>query len=96
MNSVDDFDSLEDLTEEGVFSIEPRGGGTGDKELAAVGIGAAVSHGEFTFGVVGKFRTEFIIEGVTWATGAVSEGAAGLDDEVTDDAMEAQFIVKSY
>lgn len=95
MNCVDDFEPFKNLTEEGMFSIEPRGGGPGDKELAAVGVGATVCHGEFAFGVVGEFGAEFIFEGVTRATGAVSEGAAGLDDEVADDAMEAQIVVKS-
>lgn len=35
---------LDDFSKHDVFSVEPAGLGTGDKELAAVGIGASICH----------------------------------------------------
>lgn len=40
-NNIHPFD---DFSEHDVLSIEPAGLGTGDKELAAIGVGAGVRH----------------------------------------------------
>src|ERR1700751_3792883 len=39
--------AFDDFAEDGVFASEPAGVGYGDEELAAVGVGASIGHGEF-------------------------------------------------
>ena len=42
----DDVVAFDDFTEDGVLAGEPACVGDGDEELAAVGVGAGVGHGE--------------------------------------------------
>lgn len=44
LNLVDDLEALEDLAEDNVLSVEPRGDGGGDKELRTVGVLSGVGH----------------------------------------------------
>jgi len=53
---------VNDLTEDSVTAIEVRAGGGGDKELRAVGVGAAVRHGQEVSAIVLKSRMDFILE----------------------------------
>jgi hypothetical protein len=46
LDLIDDFVTLEDLAEDDVAAIEPRGDGSRDEELATVGVLARVGHGE--------------------------------------------------
>ena len=51
-HSLNNFESLGDLAEDGVLSIEVRSVHEGDEELGAVGVLASVGHGEEAWGVV--------------------------------------------
>ena len=48
----DDFHALDDVAENNVLAIEPRGGNSAEEELGAVGVGAGVGHGEDARAVV--------------------------------------------
>jgi len=52
---LDNVVAFDDFAEDGVLAGEPAGVGDGHEELAAVGVGAGVGHGEFagSFEVVG-------------------------------------------
>src|ERR1700729_3964638 len=91
-NDVVAFDYF---AEDGVFAGEPAGVGYGDEELAAVGVGAGVCHGELAL----------LLEAVTGAAGLVGElvagaahagafGIAALDHELGYHAMEDGSVVE--
>jgi hypothetical protein len=44
LDLVDNLPALEDLAEDDVTAVEPRGDGGGDEELRAVGVLAGVGH----------------------------------------------------
>jgi hypothetical protein len=46
LNLVNDLVALEDLSEDDVATVEPRGDDGGDEELAAIGVLARVGHGK--------------------------------------------------
>ncbi len=92
---LDDVVAFDDFAEDGVFAGEPGGGSYGDEELAAVGVGAGVCHGQLAF----------FLEAVTRAAGFVGEAVAGashagafriapLDHELGDDAVEDSSVVE--
>src|ERR1039458_9666521 len=64
---LDDFVALDDFAEDGVLAGEPVGVGDSDEELAAVGVGAGVGHGELAG----------LLEVVGRALGLVGELVAG-------------------
>ncbi len=64
----------------------------GDEELAAVGGGAGVGHGEHTDFPVAQTRHELVVEAV-WddvVARVLEAGVAALDDEARDDAIPGQ------
>jgi len=74
-----------------VLAVQPAGDGGGEEELAAVGVGAGVGHGEDTF--LGVLQGEVLIlelvavDGL--AAGAVVVGeVSALAHEPGDDAVE--------
>ena len=46
LDAAHDVHTLDDAAEDDVLAVEERGGGARDEELAAVGVGARVGHGE--------------------------------------------------
>lgn len=44
LDLVDDLEALEDLAEDNVLSVEPRGNGGGNKELRSVGVLSGIGH----------------------------------------------------
>ena len=90
-----DVVAFDDFTEDGVLSGEPGGVRGGDEELAAVGVGAGVGHGELAgvFEVVGG-ALGLVRELVAGAAHAGAFGVAALDHEVGDDAMEDGAVVE--
>jgi len=79
------------MTEDAMLAVEMRGGTEAEEELAAVGVGASVGHGEDT--TLGVTVDEVLIlelvavDGLT--TGAVAAGkVTTLGHEATNDAME--------
>src|SRR5580700_3616199 len=81
------------LSEDIVVAVEVRRGNLGDEELGAVGVGAAIGHGEATGNVEGEVAL-FVAEGVAGTSGAVAEGIATLDHEVRNHAMKDSTVVK--
>src|SRR6267378_1550680 len=83
------------FAEDGVLAGEPAGVGDRDEEVAAVGVGAGVGHGQFAglleavFGALG-----FVGELVAGAAHAGAFGVAALDHELGDDAMEDGAVVE--
>jgi hypothetical protein len=59
LNLLDDIEALEDLAEDDVAAIKPRGDDGGDEELRAVGVLASVGHGEET--LLGVLELEVLI-----------------------------------
>lgn len=75
-HSLNNFESLGDLAEDGVLSIEVRSVHEGDEELGAVGVLASVGHGEEAWGVV-LVDEVLVVEFHAvdrLATGAVADG----------------------
>jgi hypothetical protein len=96
LDGLDDVHALDDLSEDNVLAVEPRGGHGADEELGAVGVGAGVGHGEHPGArvladelLVGELLA---VDGL--AAGAVAVGeVAALAHEVGDDAVEGGALV---
>ena len=84
-----------DLAEHGMFAVEPVGGHVGDEELAAVGAGAGVGHGQDAGAVVAQFGGALVGESITGSPGAGAKGATALDHEVVDHPVELQPVVEA-
>lgn len=96
-DGVDGFDAFEDFTEGGVLVVEVLAvfAAEADEELRAGGVGVGgAGHGEDTFFVFGV--VEFGIDVVAGATCAGAVGAATLDDEIGEDAVEVEIIVEAF
>ena len=91
LKSVDNIDTLENLTKDSVATIEPGGLLEGDEELGAVCVGARVGHGEEVG--LGVLEIEVLVwEGppvdrFTSSAAAFSE-VSSLGHEARDDAVE--------
>jgi len=90
-DSLQEFLSLDDFTEDDVLSIEPRAFNESQEELRAVGVGTGIGHGQKTrSGVLNieVFILEFsTIDGFTTSTVASSE-ITTLSHELGDDSVE--------
>ena len=91
-----DVHAVDDFAEHGMAVIEVGGVNFGDEELGAVCVGAGVCHGEDAGSVVAEFGIEFIAEAIAGAACADAEGAAALDHEFGDDAVEDEAIVEGF
>src|SRR5690606_5338922 len=66
----------------------------GDEELAAVGVGAGVGHGQDP-ALVADAVAGLVLEGIARAAGAGPPGTAALDHEVRNDPVEVQAVVEA-
>lgn len=93
---VDDIHAIDDLAKDGVLAIEVRRGGQGDEELAAVGAGPAVGHGQDALAGVSARGVELVLELAAvdgLAARARARRVAALDHEARDDAVEDDVVV---
>ena len=91
LDKIEDLRTFSDLTEDAVSAVEMRSSAEAEEELAAVGVGASVGHGEDTAAGVAVLEvliSEFLaIDGL--ATSAVATGeVATLSHEASDDTVE--------
>src|SRR5579871_3030555 len=93
---IDNVVSFDDFAEHAVFVIEPGGGGDGNEELAAVGIGASIGHGQHAGLRVLQIGVELIGKLITRATAAGAFGAAALDHEIGNHAMKDEAVVERF
>lgn len=101
-NIIQDIVPLDDLAKNSVLSIQVGSGGEGDEELAPVGIGTLVRHAHDTSRIVSQRRTYLIfeelgggiIDGRRGLRLGIRGGAASLDHEVGDQAVEGTAIVE--
>lgn len=96
LDLLHEVEAFDDLTEDDVGTIEPRGDDGGDEELGSVGVLSSVGHGKETgLGVlkVEVFISELLsVNGLS--TGAVALGeVTSLQHEVGDDTVEARALV---
>src|SRR5690606_8409355 len=93
---VDDLLGLgvDDLTEDGVATVEVWGRADGDEELRAVGARAGVRHREQVAAVELQLGVELVGELVARAAAAGAGGVATLDHEAVDDAVEDRAVVE--
>src|SRR5690606_17894424 len=78
LDLVDRFQAFDDLAEHRVLAVQPRRGHVGDEELAAVGVGTRIGHGQHA-ALVGDAVGGFVFEPVARAAPARTLGAAALD-----------------
>src|SRR5580704_9665444 len=86
--------ALDHLAEDAVLVVEPRRGGDGDKELAAVGAGAGIGHGEQAVLRMSEVLMEFVAEFVAGAAAASAFGVAALDHEIWNYAVKDRAVVE--
>src|SRR5258706_1503302 len=65
-----------------------------DKELATISVWSRVSHGHRATGVITSKR--LVVKLVTGAAIALTEGVAGLDHKIFNDAMKNNAVVKRF
>ena len=75
--------------------IRDRRGNMRDEELRAVGVRPGVGHRQHAGRIVLEVRVELVGKRVAGAAGAAPFGAARLDHEVGDDAVELQAVVEA-
>ena len=92
-NGIDHFKPAYHFAENRMPAVEPGGGGVGDEELAAIGPGPCIGHGEQALAVVDERIDEFIGKAVPRAARAGAGGVAALDHEIFDHAVEAEAVV---
>ncbi len=78
-----------------MLAAKPGRGGDSEKELAAVGVGAGVSHGQFA-GRIELMRRVFslILKSVAGTAHAIARGVAALNHEVGNHAMKNGAVVE--
>jgi hypothetical protein len=77
-----------------VLAGQPGGGGLGDEELRAVGVGPGVGHGQVAGPVEAARAAHLVLELVAGAAPAGPERVAALDHEVGDDPVEDRALVE--
>jgi hypothetical protein len=91
-DAVDDFDARDDFAKDGVLAVEVGSVGVHEEELGPGGVGIRCSgHGEGP-ALVGSF-TELGIDGVSRTAGPCPFGAAALNHEARNGAMENDAVV---
>src|SRR4029434_9760077 len=91
---IDDVLAFYDLAEDAVFAVQPWGRFLDDEELATVGVGSGVGHGQDArFGVL-EIGIEFVLEAISRTAGAVAQRIAPLDHKAGDNAMKDRAVVK--
>src|SRR5436309_15659775 len=99
-NLVDHVESLRDLSENGVDSVQVRLGGMTDEELAAAGVLSGVGHGQRPRHVLVDVLVGLAFDGVARPTRADAPlpglriGVASLNHEVGDHAVELGAVVE--
>jgi len=95
-NGLHDIHTRSDPSENDVLAVQPRGLGSAEEELASVGVGAGVGHGENSRSGV-LLDEVFVGELVAvdgFATGAVASGKVStLAHEAGDDAVESRSLI---
>src|SRR6267378_4963935 len=100
-NLVDHFQSLGDLSENGVDSVKVRLGGMADEELAAAGVLSGVGHGQRPRHVLVDVLVGLALDGVAGSARAdaplpgLRNRVAALNHEVGDHAVELGAVVES-
>ena len=94
LDLIDDILSGHHMTEDRMFAVQMRGRHMGDEELAAVGVGAGVGHGEDAGARMLQGRIDLVGEGVARTAGPGSQRTAALDHEIRDNPVEGQAIVE--
>ena len=93
-DSTDEFKSLNHLAEDGVLVIQPGGFDLGDEELASVGVGAGVGHGQKAGLIKGSAAAEFVGELIAGASDAAAEGISSLNHEIGNDPVENSAVIE--
>src|ERR1700676_3534471 len=96
LDLVDDVLAAGDRSEDGMLAIQPVGGDVCNEELAAVGIGPGIGHGERTDFVLVGIAFGLVFKAVAWTAAPGTCWVAALDHEIGDDAMKHRAVIKAF
>ena len=96
-NRVDHFETLHNLAEAGVVSVEVRGvlAAVADEELRTTGIATSMRHREDAAIVLLVSTRNLALDLVARAAGACALRATALDDEIRDHAVKGESVVEA-
>src|SRR5208283_5447928 len=81
------------VAEDGVAIIQVRRGRDGDEELAAIGAGAGIGHGESARLGMAQRWMELVRKAVAWPPTAISLRASSLNHELRNHAVKDQAVI---
>lgn len=87
---------VEYLPKHGMLAIKPWCGDMSNEELRSVGVRSGIGHGEHTGTTVSQIGVEFVFKHVAGPAGSGTLGAAPLDHEILNHAVEQERIVKTF
>jgi hypothetical protein len=91
---IDHFEPADDFPENGVLSVQMGLRRMSDEELAAVGIGAGIGHGDHPALMPERISGYLILEPVSGATPSSPGRVPTLDHEIADDPVKGNAIIK--
>ena len=95
-NRLDRVHASDHGTEHAVMAVEKRCRTQSDVELASVGVGTCVGHGQHSFAIVLQRGIDFIGELIARPSAAIARRIATLNHETGFHAMEGEPVIKLF
>ena len=88
LNGVNNVLTFQNVSENGMMTIQPRRSNVSNKELRSVRVRSCVRHAQHARSVVSKIRMEFVVELVSRTAAAGACRVAALNHKVLNHTME--------